>query len=866
MKKPLSLLLTLAMILSLAACGGGGDSTAADTVPSTTAAPAPSSTAAPATTKAPETTEPEPEPEPEYVYKDAVTSLPEAWNPHTAKTADAVYPDSLISQGLYTFIYCDPAHPAEGTEVFSSYAAMPEMAAALPEDVTEEVKAAHPEFGIPEDASEGYAYRIALNPEAKWQDGTAINADTYLDSLQRLLDPKLKNYRASDLYEGSLRLAGAKAYACAGMSETDVNSPDGETLTYQMADLVKGEDGVYTTPEGWVCSFGLDETYAWLGGNALRDYHNFGFIPDKVWSGLEAAADAKGNVPVTDETVKLLYSFISSDDWGGETEEELAYYMSYGITYPETDISSVGLLKTGEYEITLVLERPLTGFYLLNALSRSWLVEPELYDSCLTEKDGKYTSSYGTSPETTASCGPYVLTEYKAGGYMCFERNENWYGWNDGRHVYTAPADGQTYEMYQSTAVDVRVVSSAAEQKELFEKGQLMTYAVQSEDLAGLSEKILTDDAYAEPGSAVWFLVLNGYRDAVEQREAAKDFDTKAYDLQTLTLPLFRRAIGESFDTLIPDEGGPAAVSPAPGLIGSAYLSDPASGTAYRDTDRAKRILCEYYGVVVNSFASLDEAAASINGSDPEAAKAHFKAAFEEALELAYITDEDGDGISDQTVRIEYAAASDSELTDGIISKLNEKTAEAAAGTPFEGRIEFVKSAPYGNEWVNAVRTGKADAVLASWNGSLFDPYALTELYTDPEKQFDAGWFDASAEKLTLPMNGDTLTMSLKKWSDALNGATVKVGDKEYCFGLGAADPETRLDILGALEKAILYTYDYLPVLQEDSVSLLSRQVGYPVTEYDPVLGYGGIRFIRYNYCEADWEAYVASQGGRIEY
>ena len=59
--------------------------------------------------------------------------------------------------------------------------------------------------------------------------------------------------------------------------------------------------------------------------------------------------------------------------------------------------------------------------------------------------------------------------------------------------------------------------------------------------------------------------------------------------------------------------------------------------------------------VDVSQYASLDEAVDSITGYDPETAKELYTEAFNEAIEAGYITDADGDGISDQTVQIEYA-------------------------------------------------------------------------------------------------------------------------------------------------------------------------------------------------------------------
>ena len=135
-----------------------------------------------------------------------------------------------------------------------------------------------------------------------------------------------------------------------------------------------------------------------------------------------------------------------------------------------------------------------------------------------------------------------------------------------------------------------------------------------------------------------------------------------------------------------------------------------------------------------------------------------------------------------------------------------------------------------------------------------------------PDYQYDATWFNAETVNLTLTINGEEITMNLRQWSDALNGATVTVNDKEYCFGDGIADIETRLTILAAIEGEILQTYDYIPMMQNASAALLSQQVYYVVEEYNPICGRGGIQYLKYNYNDAEWAAYVAENGGELQY
>ena len=211
------------------------------------------------------------------------------------------------------------------------------------------------------------------------------------------------------------------------------------------------------------------------------------------------------------------------------------------------------------------------------------------------------------------------------------------------------------------------------------------------------------------------------------------------------------------------------------------------------------------------------------------------------------------------------------EFMSKTLAYLNEKAAEVTAGTPFEGKIEFYPSAPYGNAWSTKIREGQSDTVLGGWSGSVLDPFGLTDLYTNPSKQYDAAWYDATKVELTInvPVAGANkdVTLTLKQWSDALNGATIEIEGKSYNFGSGIADVETRLDILAKIESTVLGTYDYIPMLQDAGMSLLSQQVFYVIEDYNVILGRGGIAYMKYNYDETAWTEYVNSQpDGTLSY
>lgn len=833
MKKLLSVLLASAMLLAVvfvASCNKPVETTAAPTTEAVT-------TAEDVTPVVVDT----------YTYKDAVGTLATNWNPHTYQTSDDGYPAAFLRVGFYDFVFNDELHPVEGKDAYAGYSIIPEMAASMPVDVTEQIKASNPEYGIPESATTGFAYEIALNPKAVWENGEKINADTYVYSMKRLLDPALLNYRAQDYITGSFVIANGPEYYYQG---TTAYISIGVTTSEYLA-AGGSEDDLYIDAYGF---WNSDDSYTDAAGNPLQQYVSvkdttvYGENVNDAFSGAELYADYLGA--------------------GAGYESYSPDYVFTAQTYaPDFAFENVGIKKLDEYKILIVFAKSLSGFNLLYNLTSNWIVNETLYEANLSKvgETDAWSSTYNTSVETTLSYGPYKLVSYQADKSMKFEKNETWYGYTDGQHKYVDPEDGKTYDFYMTTTVDTQVVSEAATRKLMFLKGQLMTYGLQPDDVV---EYRNSDYCYVSPSETIFFFIFNGYIEQLEAREANEGFDTIKYDLQTMTLTSFRKAMALTYDrdafceALIPD------CSAGYGIIGDMYIYDPDTGAKYRDTDVAKQTLCEFYSVDVSKFDSLDDAVDSITGYDPVTAREFYKQAFTEAVEAGYITDADGDGKSDQTIRIEYCCSSVTERIMQRIDYLMEKFNEVAVGTPFEGKVEFYASAPYGNDWSTKIRSGLSDIVLGGWSGSALDPFSLSDLYVNPNRSYDAKWFDATKVSVTYTVGGVEITMSLKSWSDALNGTTVvDNAGVERNFGAGQVSIDERLGILAKIEGVVLQTYDYIPMVQDGSLFLLTQQAYYVIEDYNPILGRGGIAYLKYNYTDAEWDAYVASQAdGQLSY
>ena len=135
-----------------------------------------------------------------YTFNDYIAATTNMkWAPHTWETNDDSYVLGYISSGFYGF---------ELNSTKTGWSVTCEMAAELPVDVTADYVG---KYGI-EAGEKGKAWKIVLNKNACWQDGTPINADSHIYSYMELLDPQMLNRRADSLYAGDFEIFGAKNY------------------------------------------------------------------------------------------------------------------------------------------------------------------------------------------------------------------------------------------------------------------------------------------------------------------------------------------------------------------------------------------------------------------------------------------------------------------------------------------------------------------------------------------------------------------------------------------------------------------------------------------------------------------------------
>ena len=177
MKKFLALLLALTMVLSLAACGGNK----AGTDEAVT-----------------------------YTYHGSTESLGTNWNPHSWDTSgdDAIL--SYVSSPFATMSILDSENGVYQW-VYVAAESIEDVTADHKDDLTK-YEVTLPEGQSVEETESGFVFEIKLNPDMKWENGTPINADSYIYSMQQLLNPEMHNYRANLYYDGESAVAGGNKY------------------------------------------------------------------------------------------------------------------------------------------------------------------------------------------------------------------------------------------------------------------------------------------------------------------------------------------------------------------------------------------------------------------------------------------------------------------------------------------------------------------------------------------------------------------------------------------------------------------------------------------------------------------------------
>ena len=777
-----------------------------------------------------------------YTYNTYTTLSPSNWNELTYQDNNDTQIMSYIGSSFFAYDFKFD----ENGEIVPGEFVMKYDAATKLEDVSADYVG--DKWGVPEGAK-GYAYKITLREDLKWDDGTAIKAEDFVYTMQEQLNPDFQNYRADSFYVGGTVIVNAENYAKQGQTTFVDNSASGK---YVVADLTKGEDGVYTQPDGGLIYFALTEGLDWCNGNSVTDYK--AYLDAEAFASLEALANEDGRVQVTDETIALVTKLIDTDDWGHEGPENVPFYMVYEYTYAETAWEDVGIfVGDTEYEIVLVLAKALPllkedgslSYQAAYNMSSLPLVHKTKYEANKQEPvEGStlWTSTYNSDVATTASWGPYKLESFQSGKQYVLVRNENWYGYGLEENA----------NLYQTDRIVCDTIEEWNAAWLKFLAGEIDGIGI---DVSVADDYKGSDRAYFTPDDFVASLQLQSNVEQLKARES------DGVNKSLLGYTDFRKALSLSINRNDFATKTTTSSLEGFGLFNSMHYYDVENGGVYRNSDDAKQVLCDIYNVDVKDYdGDLDKAVAAITGYDLEAAKALVTKAYNEALEAGDIKEGDkvvltmGTGAINETVtrRFDY---------------LTNAWTELVKGTPLEGKLE-TEVKDFADNWAKDFRAGNYDVCMGGWTGAAWDPGYFLLAYLSPSYMYSAAW-DTSSVQMTFKMEGVAEdggdieeTMSLIDWYNCLNGAA----GAKYDWSANALENSQRLQLIAALEKEVLKVYYTVPLYNNFSASMLSYKVDYITYEYNTFMGYGGFKYMTYNFDDAAWEAEVAKNNGEINY
>ena len=783
-----------------------------------------------------------------YTYNTYVSVSPSNWNELTYQDNNDTEVMSWIGSSffIYDFKY------DEAGEIIPGEFEMKYSAATKLEDVSAQYVG--DTWGVPADGK-GYAWKITLREDLKWQNGDPIKAEDFVYTMQEQLNPDFQNYRADSFYTGATTIVNAQAYVKQGQALKA--QPASTIYTTYSADLdsklvfsLAAPSDERPTEVYMRTAMEFPESY---DAKAAADYLVANYLGGTAFTA-DVAATMEGKTFAeikADATMKAAWDALIGW-WQTEPNEELHFFLT-DYTYPELTWDKVGMfVGDTEYEIVLVLAKPLNllkedgslSYQAAYNMASLPLVHKATYEACkIAPSEGVdlWTSKYNSSVDTTMSWGAYKLTSFQAGKEFTLERNENWFGYgleeNDG--------------LYQTDKVVYSVIEEWNTAWLEFQAGKIDGIGIDvtiADDYKGSSR------AYFTPSDYVGSLQLQS---SVEQLKAR---ETEGVNKSILSYTDFRKALSLSINRADYNTKCTTSSLPGFGLFNSMHYYDVENGGAFRNTDEARQVLCNVYGVDASKYASLEEAVDAITGYDLAQARELLTKAYNEALAAGDIKDGD-------EVVLTFGSSVINETVQRRIDFIDAAWKELAKGTPLEGKIK-TEGKEFGDAWSKDFRAGAYDVCLGGWTGAAWDPGYFLLAYLSPDYMYSAAW-DTANTQMTFTMKGVgengadvTETMGLLEWYDCLNGSE----GAKYNWSATALEQSKRLQLIAALEEQVLLAYYSVPLQYEFSASLLSYKIDYVTYEYNTFMGYGGTKYMTFNYDDEGWAAEVAAQNNKLDY
>ena len=306
------------------------------------------------------------------------------------------------------------------------------------------------------------------------------------------------------------------------------------------------------------------------------------------------------------------------------------------------------------------------------------------------------------------------------------------------------------------------------------------------------------------------------------------------------------------------------------GLFSSQHIVNPETGIGFRNTPEGDQVLVDFWGLADDVgegklYANNAEAVDGLTGYNPEQAKKLFDAAYDKAIAEGLM---DSDDVIEIMIGMPRA---DSVFYNNGYNFIVSNYTELVKGTKLEGKLTFTRNDTLGQNYSTALQNNEVDMLFGvGWSGMAMNPYGLIMAYMTQQYQYDSHT-DYTVQNLTINLNGTDYTTTVHNWYLIINGAACEITaadgtTMEYVCGAMDEKPEERLQILAAIEGAVLLNYNFLPLNGDASALLKGMQIKYYSDEYNMMMGFGGLKYNTYNYTDSEWAEYVASQNGELDY
>lgn len=770
-----------------------------------------------------------------YTMREYTSQMPSQWC--TILSSDNVNNtmESYFTSAFYEFNY---KFDANGKIVPGAYTVEYSAATKL-EDVTKKYAG---KYGLAADATKGQAFAMTLRNDLKWDDGTPIKAADFVYTMSQQLSPKYLFATASNYYSGNYVIHNAQNYVKQGQKgmfpASSVLSVYDQNDDAKLIFTLNGHDSHVAD---YFTSNGVDpQAYVAQAAKVTVDAL-------KAIEGKSLAEIKK------DETMLATWTAVLG--WWKTLPNEELHFFKMEYEYPKMDFSEVGyFVGDNEYELVMVIDgtlRPLdeegnltyeAGYYF-----SGWpLVKKDLWERCEDQSKTPYTNSYCTTQEKSASWGPYKLTYYQDQKTYTVSRNDKWFG-------YGLP---QYANQYQTDAIVTEKIEEWDTAWLAFQKGNL--------DGIGMNVKIAADyrtskRAYFTPET--WTFDLNIQSNATSRTDKRNNLLLNYAD--------FRKAISLSLDRDDYCAKNNPSSQAALGLLNSMYYYDVENGKVYRESIQAKEAILNAYGATKNAdgswkvgettYTDIEDALDATTGYNLTLARQLVESAIAQAKK-------DGKYSDGEEIILTYGIETQTADTDRAKNWFQAAFDNMTKGTSIEGKVKIEYFMFSSATWSEQFSDGEYDLCFGAWGQAAFNPaYLLCETQISAENRYAKNW-DPKTVSVTVKATPDDkhedgiYTYNLEQWRLILQGKDgCPVNFKNFPI-------EDQLAALGAVETAILKEYYSIPVFSRYSASLMGYKVDYVSYEYNTFMGYGGIRYMTFNYDDTAWAEFVASNNNILNY